>query len=328
MVRLFILLLLCTNVLLGYGLYNYRNELFRLQGEYNAVAGELSMYKPLALNYPELEKEYDTLQQEYNKIQAEYRDLRERYNLLEVEYEVTREQLNVEELLRIGQGQQDYYNEIRIHSGMKSKIGALLKFILGYLDQSFVNFAVYLAQHDLGVPLPFPTIAESYYNAEIVEKFHKNEGYYMSSTAKEKLDDVLTYIGAGSQDTNEEKIRKILDFTDKHIHYEYDMNEIYRAPFETLGLKSGDCDDYSIMTAALFTDAGIKSAIGFFHSKDEYHVMVLVQGLYNGGCRNYDDLTSKGLSSGRWTLIEPQYTFEQQSWAYCEDWQLEVASEV
>jgi len=41
------------------------------------------------------------------------------------------------------------------------------------------------------------------------------------------------------------------------------------APIETIARRSGDCDDFAILAAALFEYYGIESAIGFFfHPKE------------------------------------------------------------
>ena len=60
------------------------------------------------------------------------------------------------------------------------------------------------------------------------------------------------------------------------LEYELEMDDSLRAPVETLNLKSGDCDDFSILVSALFEIAGIDSGIGFFQSDEYAHAMVLI----------------------------------------------------
>jgi hypothetical protein len=51
-----------------------------------------------------------------------------------------------------------------------------------------------------------------------------------------------------------------LDFIYTHISYEEEIDDVFLAPVETLGFKSGDCDDFSILAAAFFEEAGIDAA--------------------------------------------------------------------
>jgi transglutaminase-like putative cysteine protease len=111
-----------------------------------------------------------------------------------------------------------------------------------------------------------------------------------------------------------------------------DMTERFYAPWETLAHRSGDCEDFSILTSALFELAGIDSAFGAFtNDYNENHAMVLIHlndlGPYD--YYSYDDLTSLGLSSGRWIIIEPQTTLDYQSDAsWMDQWTILVAADV
>jgi hypothetical protein len=210
--------------------------------------------------------------------------------------------VRIENLLRIGNLLQDYYTNIREarNLGQNWWTG-------DYQDEA--NFASYLAQHDIGI----------LYWPEYETKYHSLTGSYSYLDAKEKLDKVI-FLGytAGVDcynDSDYEKIRKILQFFKFNIHYEPDLNQIIRAPVETLGLKSGDCDDWATLAAAAFARAGINSAVMMVKSKDgtQAHAMVLVQSKEDLPLWYYSDLTQFGLPSGRWWIIEPQYTLEEQS---------------
>ncbi|MEM3013661.1 MAG: transglutaminase-like domain-containing protein [Candidatus Bathyarchaeia archaeon] len=121
------------------------------------------------------------------------------------------------------------------------------------------------------------------------------------------MDAVIDLIQVNTGQSTTERIRRILDFIDRNIHYEYDFGNVYQASPETLVFKSGDCDDFSILAAALFEAVGIDSAIGYFSYKPaggetQYHCMVLVN-LNNLGedyvYWYYSSITSMGLASGR-----------------------------
>lgn len=137
--------------------------------------------------------------------------------------------------------------------------------------------------------------------------------------------------GVNINDSDYTKINKILNFVNSYVHYENDyilLNEddTYLAPPETLTVKSGDCDDFSILVSAALADAGINSAIIFAQSVDgkKTHAMVLAQSEEDLPFCSYLDLTQFGLPSGKWFIIEPQYTFEGhiQNPQYCRGWRI------
>ena len=198
---------------------------------------------------------------------------------------------------------QDYYNEIR----KLKDLGKEWWEGNDYDYQNEVKFAAYLAQHD---------IAKAYW-PEYEEKYHSYSGSYSYLDAESKLWYAVfsqDTSGVNSYDSDYEKVNKILNFVRFYVYYSHDMNDILRAPVETLALQSGDCDDYSILVSAMLAEAGINSAIMFVKSIDgsEAHAMLLFQseeifpGLYF-----YPDLTSLGLPEGRWYILEPQYTIEE-----------------
>jgi hypothetical protein len=132
-------------------------------------------------------------------------------------------------------------------------------------------------------------------------------------------------------DTPTEKIHKILDFIYAHISYEKEIDDVFLAPVETLGFKSGDCDDFSILAAAFFEVTGIDAAVGFFENNEgEQHAMVLVhlEDLTGYNYLYFSDLTGKGLEPGKWIIIEPQSPIEFQSGSWIQQWNLLVAAPI
>ena len=95
--------------------------------------------------------------------------------------------------------------------------------------------------------------------------------------AKDQLIAVKNLIGITTLDSNIDKIDKILGFINDYIHYEPDMYNNFLAPMETLSLKSGDCDDYSILAGSLFELVNIESAIAIGKSSETPHAFVLVR---------------------------------------------------
>jgi hypothetical protein len=106
------------------------------------------------------------------------------------------------------------------------------------------------------------------------------------------------------------KVDKIMRLIDSSVTYEHRSSTEILFPTEVLTFGSGDCTGFSCLVACLFEEVGIKSAIGFFTNSTypEGHAMVLVHlddlGFY--AYSYYSDLTGKGLSSGKWIIIEPK----------------------
>ncbi len=145
------------------------------------------------------------------------------------------------------------------------------------------------------------------------------------------MQEVLSFIEIHTYDSTTVTITKILAFINKYIHYELEVNDVFLAPVETLGYKSRDCDDFSILVSAMLDKVGIESVIGFFVNEyDQYHAMILVNldDLEEYSYYYHEDLTQSGLDPGRWIIIEPQTTIETQDTSWIEQWTLFAVSEL
>ena len=185
--------------------------------------------------------------------------------------------------------------------------------------QTAAEFAANLGLHDLRI-IYWPNIENEYYN---------DVGEYSYDTARQKIDEILNLLNIKNYHTSTEKIRRVLDFIYSHIHYESEVNDIFLAPVETLGFKSGDCDDFTILAATLFEALEIQSAIGLFKNDyNQYHAMVLIhlEDLGNYDYWYYSDLTSYGLESGRWIEIEPQLPIQHQNDDRLKQWNIIAAA--
>jgi transglutaminase-like putative cysteine protease len=183
-----------------------------------------------------------------------------------------------------------------------------------------VDFCANLAMHD----------ERKVYWAEYEYLYYDGYQTHSYDDALAKLQYVLDYIGISSSNTSVEKIAGVLKFMNKYLHYEPDMIDKFFAPVETLAYRSGDCEDYSILAAALFELVGVDAAVAFFDDADlNGHAMTLVH-LDSLGQYSYvysPDLTSLGLSAGTWITIEPQSVITEQSGSWFAQWYLEVAAE-
>jgi predicted transglutaminase-like cysteine proteinase len=178
------------------------------------------------------------------------------------------------------------------------------------LDTDGVNFCVQLSKYDRGQYSSWSDIDSSY---------HDVSGGYRYDESSATLRYVLGQAGVTTSNTSIEKIAAILSFVNAKVDYQFDLDDKYFAPTETLSSGTGDCEDYSILVASLFEMTGIQTAIAFFKNAtdptdDNGHALVLVRlsSLGDYGTYSYSDLTSLGLSSGKWIEIEPQRLISDQ----------------
>lgn len=293
-------------------------------------------YRDLLLNYASLNEENQILINNYAELSKDYTDLNRahetllsNYDNLSAEYATLQSTLETWEQLHIGTTLETYYDYVR------ANVVTLGGHPLGeeewwsypdYYEVS-VEFAAHEAAHDAG----------NLYWSSLEEESHYYEytGEYSYETSSRILQNVLLMSEINPYDDNATKIDRIMRFTGSVVSYEYKLIDHMWFPAETLAFRSGDCTSYSILQSALFEMLGIKSAIGFFeNSEGEGHAMVLVHldDLGEYGYWYYSDLTSYGLSAGKWIMIEPQYhslseqETNQDSWM--PQWSILVAAEV
>ncbi|MDP6294286.1 MAG: transglutaminase-like domain-containing protein, partial [Candidatus Woesearchaeota archaeon] len=121
----------------------------------------------------------------------------------------------------------------------------------------------------------------------------------------DRADSLLAY--GNVKGTEQEKLNAILRLL-QNIRYEEDLNDQFRFPLETLNLGSGDCDDFSILSATLLERANIPTAIVLVSNEDGTlaHAWIAVQGEF--------DLPVADINlPGKWHLVEPQFTIAQQA---------------
>lgn len=253
----------------------------------------------------------------------------------ELERQQIEKEREISEVLHIGNTLQAVYSNMR--SGYDFSTKNWFTSPLGQRHK-VVGFASFLASHDSGqTPITIPK--------EYGEIYHSKKGSYPWTDAKNKLEKVIELAGVNRYgDSDREKITKILSFINQHIEYQYDINNELRAPVETLGLRSGDCDDFSILTSALFELVNIPSAIELVkNDRGNAHAMVLIHSNEQLPIYQYPDLSAPNyltnyiipdgfgvglLSEKSWYIIEPQWTFEKQKDPSIKEWKIVMISEV
>jgi len=294
--------------------YDSLNERYTwLKQEYQALEGN---YTTLQAAYISLNESYCELIESYEQLYSTYSSSLDAYETLNASYAELKRTLEVERALRMGNSLATYYEYLRGELGSTGVSG-------GLPDPEYVQkqaeFGANLALHDLGLV----------YWPEIEDTYHEDVGEYSYDAASVKLVEVASLIKVDDSDPPTERIRKILDFIHWNLKYEPEVDDFFHAPVETLALKSGDCDDFTILASALFEYAGIDSAVGLFSNENgEYHAMVLVRldDLEGYAYFYYESLTGIGLEEGRWIIIEPQSTIDRQSDKWIEQWNLLAAA--
>jgi hypothetical protein len=237
-------------------------------------------------------------------------------NLLKKDYDSLNLAYQLEIDLKIGNSLTSFYDALRDKYG---PTGAADHWAA---ENYKVEFAANLAIHDLQVP-SWTAIEKEYF---------ARMGEHSYEAAWEKLQVSLSATGIEYEDTPVRKIEKILRFLYHHITYEDEVDDIYRAPVETLSLGSGDSDDYSILAAALLEAAGIESAIGSFKNdegKTHFMVLVHIEDLGSYDFLYSDDFAHLGLRPDRWIIIEPQTTIEYQGdEKWMSQWRIEATAEI
>lgn len=281
-----------------------------------------------------LNAEYTSLQREHSFLQSDYFTLSLNYTRLDRDHEVLKGQyvelqttLQTWEQLHIGTTLETYYDYVR------ANVMTIGGYPLGeeewwmypdYYEDS-VWLAACMAAHDVG-NLYWPSLETEYLDTT---------GEYSCYSAQDMLERLLDMCEINLNDDHVNKIDKILGFVNSIITYETRLVDHMWFPTETLTFRSGDCTSYSILVAALLEMVDIKSAIGFFlNDQGDGHAMVLINSETLGEykCWYFQDLTDHGLSSGRWIIIEPQYSSLSEQETYQDEWipqwDLEVAAEV
>jgi hypothetical protein len=221
------------------------------------------------------------------------------------------------ELVRMDSTTADYYQTLREEVGPQSASWSSA----GADWEDDVQFCANIAKHDIG-EVYWETYDDYYFEVK---------GTHAYLDAHNELLKILSLAGVVSTDDDITQMGKILEFINLNVDYASDLEDKFFSPVETLAYGTGDCDDYSILAAALFELVGVDSAVAFFSNDlDEGHAMVLVhlEDLGDYGYYYYSDLTSIGLRSGTWIIIEPQDLISAQDdpqWTGA--WDVEVAAE-
>ena len=267
-----------------------------------------SQHDVLREDYDELNTDYIELYADYAEVYADYAEVYTNYTELNYLYTINTE-------LRIGNSLTSYYDYLRYELGPTGS-----RSNWGYEEES-CKFASSLALHDL----------HRLYWIEAEENYGTDVGEKSYAQAWEVMAKAIVFCESASGDSDTDKIEKVLRFVNSIVDYELEIDDSLRAPVETLSLKSGDCDDFSILVAALLEALDVQTGIGFFENGDSAHAMVLVQLDSLDGYRywKYDDLTYYDFEPGTWLMIEPQFTIDLQGDdEWFSQWSMYMAVEV
>ena len=292
--------------------HNYSQLTTNYEQLNNSYSSLSVSYSQLNSNYNDLNAKYTALNTAYIQLQgsqgtlsAQYAALQSSYNQLSTSYTQLQTDYSEETTLRIGTTLETYYDYVRAN---------LLAFGVNPLGEE--RWDLHPSYYNISVEFAADEAAHDAGNA-YWPSMEKGSGYYditgehAYTTANNIMEQAITYSGIKATDSSVDKIDKILGFIQSRVTYQSRLLDHMWFPTETLTFKSGDCTSFSILAACMFEEVGIKSAIGFFtNSTLGGHAMVLVRldNLGGYGYRYYSDLTSFGLTSGKWIIIEPQFS--------------------
>jgi hypothetical protein len=294
-------------------IFDINKQYTDLTDSYNSL---LSSYTSLTTEKKELQSQLTYEKNKYTQLTSQFDQLKTQNNELLEENKISNATiiyLQEKAAFQLGNSLDSFYDLVRNDYGLNGD-----RYGNNYIMRD--QFAASLASHDLGKNT-WPNIETSFFIAT-------NQHSYELS--KNKLDYFIQLCEINETDTPSLKIDKILDKVNQFIVYQSDVVDVYRSPVEVLDLKSGDCDDYSILVAALFERVGIDSAVGTFENDNhDLHAMVLIR-LDDVDFEYWfwDNLTDYGLQSGRWIHIEPQRTIEEQGNHDMDQWTLISTCEI
>jgi len=194
-----------------------------------------------------------------------------------------------------------------------------------------LNLGANLAKHDIGI-INWSSFGCVNWNFTETRYFEYT-GTHSYDDARAILQFFINVSGVQSNDSVTEIVEKILWKVHEYITYSQDITYRCISPWETLSFGSGDCDNFSILVAALFELAGIDSAIASYYQQDsDYgHATVLIHSddVSLNGIPSYSNLTVLGLSEGKWIIIDPQSTIEEQhDSTFFSKWHIRAATDV
>jgi len=311
-----------------------RSEYDQLNLKYNKLQDN---YNNLTFSYNNLKSSYDQLTLQFNKLQDNYNNLNYNYTNLKSDYISLNSQytslqytLTTWEQLHIGTTLETYYDYVRanVMTIGGHPLGEEEWWAYPNWDQESATFAAEIAAHDAG---------NAYWSVlENESNYYSHTGEFSYQTAGKVLLQAMILANITYADTAVTKIDKIMKFTSSIVHYESRLIDHMWFPTETLAFRSGDCTSFSILESALFEMAGVTSSVSVFRNdQGDGHAMILVHLEDLGVGKHYyyyPDLTSYGLSEGKWIIIEPQFDSlsQQQSKQdqWIPQWKIVAAAEV
>lgn len=174
-----------------------------------------------------------------------------------------------------------------------------------YAERPWWQDSTYEKQAQLAAQIAANAAGDAFWKKEEA-KYSSKTGQNSYVVQADLLDALMNSAGINKSISDGEKLERILELL-QHIKYENDLNNDFRFPLETLKLKSGDCDDFSIIAAAMLKRLGIKTAIVLVSGTEGVHSWIAVQG--NFELQKYKLAGSKE----EWMVVEPQFPYTRQS---------------
>ncbi|UCH57213.1 MAG: hypothetical protein JSV18_07745, partial [Candidatus Bathyarchaeota archaeon] len=174
------------------------------------------------------ESELEGVRVEKSQVEAQLDLTESQLEMLQTQYDSLQGDYEVKMGLEAGNSLTSFYDCVRRDYGLAGDKSRWA----GEADK--MRFGAKLALHDLGYNT-WGTLEFSYF---------QDVGNHSYVDAWERLQRVLLFCDVEGSETPSEMIEKILGFIYENVDYQLVMEDVIRAAVETLGLGSGDCDDF------------------------------------------------------------------------------------
>ncbi|MHA1185751.1 MAG: transglutaminase-like domain-containing protein [Candidatus Heimdallarchaeota archaeon] len=235
-----------------------------LLDQYNALVDD---YDSLEFNYHDLLMDYNDLSATYDDLVILYDDLLDNYNTLSDDYDALQILCDYYQTLYIDtQASLDMFLDFIIDSlPMAQKMAFYYQFVRNaepmwwsYDDMCvFAEKLILHATSQLNLFTDVDTILNDY------NFFVANSMYDNNETISNVFGSFYPYWNTGAS------LQNIQDWITNNIDYIYDSittwyrtydNDFFQSPLETFMYRGGDCDDYAILSCALFEQQGWETA--------------------------------------------------------------------
>jgi len=250
------------------------------------------MYQNLQNSYKDLQDEYDKLQDSYSNLEKQHKDLQDRYDRVQAELSRLQAQYGQlqtsyseleEKYYKLGKAVDDFFKKVE---GKTITVSYRWRFSASWMK--YFGFS-----NEWTWDIPIPLTYYLYYAT--ADRPSKEYSRYVEMVKDPESDYLLDYIVRGINSvalkygfTEKQKVEFTIAFI-QSLPYVPDTvsasaDEYPKYPAETLITNGGDCEDTSILAAALLRKMGYRVALIYLphSSPSSAHMAVGIAGPFSG----------------------------------------------